>query len=302
MTFRWMGPNAIEDSEESGSMALSPVLKNHNAYLVHNETLYCDKSELWRGDYSCLKVRLHFTRDKWFYYTTVFVPGMILVTSSFVTFWIEYDATPARVMLGVTTMLNFFTTSNKFRSKLPVVSNLTAMNMWDFVCMFFIYASFLEFIAVNYLARWVQDPEQQKKKKENAILDSLRIVTVALDVHSASAKGAMHSIGGTVESRLKEVTSRGHSHSRGSLDPGKDKNEEPKYQQVSNQSAEPSRTDEDEEDEGDVPRNGRYTLKSVKKIDHYSRRIFAGTYITFALYFFIRYHAIEGALSIDFVE
>ena len=78
-------------------------------------------------------------------------------------------------------------------------------------------------------ARWVQDPDQQKKKKENAILDvsnilrvfefcailhvkkitmslkSLRIVTVALDVHSASAKGAMHSIGGTVESRLKEV-------------------------------------------------------------------------------------------------
>ena len=139
--------------------------------------------------------------------------------------------------------------------------------------MFFIYASFLEFIAVNYLARlkifhflsilsckcpfpfrWVQDPEQQKKKKENAILDvrislilnpswssritmssksllvvtifhvnsynsswlkqlnritmsskSLRVVTVALNVHSATAKDAMHSIGGTVESRLKEV-------------------------------------------------------------------------------------------------
>ena len=59
----------------------------------------------------------------------------------------------------------------RFRSKLPVVSNLTAMNLWDGVCMFFIYASFIEFILVNYLARWVQDPEQQKKKKENAILD-----------------------------------------------------------------------------------------------------------------------------------
>ena len=58
MTFRWMGPNAIEDSEESGSMALSPVLKNHNAYLVHNETLYCDKSELWRGMYNNLKIIL----------------------------------------------------------------------------------------------------------------------------------------------------------------------------------------------------------------------------------------------------
>ena len=67
MTFRWMGPNAIEDSEESGSMALSPVLKNHNAYLVHNETLYCDKSELWRGMYIHLKfilrIALHFVKE-----------------------------------------------------------------------------------------------------------------------------------------------------------------------------------------------------------------------------------------------
>ena len=63
------------------------------------------------------------------------------------------------------------TISYRFRSKLPVVSNLTAMNLWDGVCMFFIFASFIEFILVNYLARWVQDPEQQKKKKDNAILD-----------------------------------------------------------------------------------------------------------------------------------
>lgn len=54
---------------------------------------------------------------------------------------------------GVTTMLNFFTTSNGFRSTLPVVSNLTAMNVWDGVCMFFIYASLLEFVCVNYVGR-----------------------------------------------------------------------------------------------------------------------------------------------------
>jgi hypothetical protein len=27
------------------------------------------------------------------------------------------------------------------------------MNLWDFVCMFFIYASMIEFIIVNYLHR-----------------------------------------------------------------------------------------------------------------------------------------------------
>ena len=47
----------------------------HNAYMIHNETLYCSQNEEWRGNYSCLKVRLHFTRDKGFYYTTVFAPG-----------------------------------------------------------------------------------------------------------------------------------------------------------------------------------------------------------------------------------
>ncbi|KAJ8922064.1 hypothetical protein NQ315_008705 [Exocentrus adspersus] len=104
-------------------------------------------------NYSCLMVELMFTRDRAFYFTTVFIPGIILVTSSFITFWLEWNAVPARVMIGVTTMLNFFTTSNGFRSTLPVVSNLTAMNVWDGVCMCFIYASLLEFVCVNYVGR-----------------------------------------------------------------------------------------------------------------------------------------------------
>ena len=59
-----------------------------------------------------------------------FVPycsGLILVTSSFVTFWIEWNAEPARVMLGVTTMLNFFTTSNKLFWNLPQTNNKTSI-------------------------------------------------------------------------------------------------------------------------------------------------------------------------------
>lgn len=52
------------------------------------------------GNYSCLKVDLIFTRDRSFYFTTVFIPGIILVTSSFITFWLEWNAVPARVMIG----------------------------------------------------------------------------------------------------------------------------------------------------------------------------------------------------------
>jgi len=138
---------------DEATLRKSPSLTTLNAYLIKNQTIPCPTKASWRGNYSCLKVDLIFTRDRAFYFTTVFIPGIILVTSSFITFWLEWNAVPARVMIGVTTMLNFFTTSNGFRSTLPVVSNLTAMNVWDGVCMCFIYASLLEFVCVNYVGR-----------------------------------------------------------------------------------------------------------------------------------------------------
>ncbi|KAL6445471.1 hypothetical protein ACFW04_000806 [Cataglyphis niger] len=167
---------------DEGTLRKSPSLTSLNAYLIKNQTITCPIKVSWRadeqiinedelddfgnfkcslcqrrfeeqGNYSCLKVDLIFTRDRSFYFTTVFIPGIILVTSSFITFWLEWNAVPARVMIGVTTMLNFFTTSNGFRGTLPVVSNLTAMNVWDGVCMCFIYASLLEFVCVNYVGR-----------------------------------------------------------------------------------------------------------------------------------------------------
>ncbi|XP_032587768.1 glutamate-gated chloride channel isoform X29 [Drosophila mojavensis] len=137
---------------DEDTLRKSPSLTTLNAYLIKNQTTACDQNS-WRGNYSCLQVEMTFTRDRAYYFTTVFIPGIILVTSSFITFWLEWNAVPARVMIGVTTMLNFFTTSNGFRSTLPVVSNLTAMNVWDGVCMCFIYASLLEFVCVNYVGR-----------------------------------------------------------------------------------------------------------------------------------------------------
>ncbi|XP_021942428.1 glutamate-gated chloride channel alpha isoform X3 [Zootermopsis nevadensis] len=142
-----------------------------------------------RGNYSCLKVDLIFTRDRAFYFTTVFIPGIILVTSSFITFWLEWNAVPARVMIGVTTMLNFFTTSNSFRGTLPVVSNLTAMNVWDGVCMCFIYASLLEFVCVNYVGRKRPLHNVVYRPGENPVTQRLPAVLSRIGVIMASPLG-----------------------------------------------------------------------------------------------------------------
>ncbi|XP_028025822.1 glutamate-gated chloride channel isoform X38 [Bombyx mandarina] len=172
---------------DEDTLRKSPSLTTLNAYLIQNQTIPCPIKASWRGNYSCLKVDLIFTRDRAFYFTTVFIPGIILVTSSFITFWLEWNAVPARSMIGVTTMLNFFTTSNGFRSTLPVVSNLTAMNVWDGVCMCFIYASLLEFVCVNYVGRKRPLHNVVYRPGENPVTQPKRESTGAADLVSCTA-------------------------------------------------------------------------------------------------------------------
>ncbi|XP_070071436.1 glutamate-gated chloride channel isoform X5 [Drosophila takahashii] len=173
---------------DEDTLRKSPSLTTLNAYLIKNQTTACDQNS-WRGNYSCLQVELTFTRDRAYYFTTVFIPGIILVTSSFITFWLEWNAVPARVMIGVTTMLNFFTTSNGFRSTLPVVSNLTAMNVWDGVCMCFIYASLLEFVCVNYVGRKRPLHNVVYRPGENPVTQRLPAVLSRIGVILASPLG-----------------------------------------------------------------------------------------------------------------
>nr|XP_042904202.1 glutamate-gated chloride channel-like [Parasteatoda tepidariorum] len=123
-----------------------------NAYLISNISGTCDMWLTSRSN-SCLYILLIFTRDKNYYITTVFLPGIILVTSAFLGFWLDKGDVSTRVTIGVTSMLSYCTTMINFRSSLPVVSNLEAMNLWDGACLFFIYTSFVEYIVVNYLYR-----------------------------------------------------------------------------------------------------------------------------------------------------
>ncbi|XP_063988449.1 glycine receptor subunit alpha-2 isoform X3 [Diachasmimorpha longicaudata] len=212
---------------DEATLRKSPSLTTLNAYLIRNQTLTCPIKASWRapgqlivdyedeydefgdskcslcqrrfeeqGNYSCLKVDLIFTRDRAFYFTTVFIPGIILVTSSFITFWLEWNAVPARVMIGVTTMLNFFTTSNGFRSTLPVVSNLTAMNVWDGVCMCFIYASLLEFVCVNYVGRKRPLHNVVYRPGENPVTQRLPAVLSRIGILLASPLGTKKREGG----------------------------------------------------------------------------------------------------------
>lgn len=83
----------------------------------------------------------------------LYVPSVLIVILSWVAFWISIDAIPARVTIGLLTVLTMTTQSTGARSQLPRVSYIKAIDVWMSVCLLFVFMSLLEFAVVNVFSR-----------------------------------------------------------------------------------------------------------------------------------------------------
>lgn len=61
------------------------------------------------GNYSSLSFTVHLTREVGFYIMDYFLPSMLIVGISWVSFWLQADQAPPRIALGTSTMLTFIT-------------------------------------------------------------------------------------------------------------------------------------------------------------------------------------------------
>jgi len=57
------------------------------------------------GNFSCLEVYIHFSRNVGYYVAQIFIPSILMVMLSWVSFWVDPEATPARMSVGVLTVL-----------------------------------------------------------------------------------------------------------------------------------------------------------------------------------------------------
>ncbi|ELU16044.1 hypothetical protein CAPTEDRAFT_3682 [Capitella teleta] len=109
--------------------------------------------QLPQGAFPCLEIRFVLRRDIGYFLIQVYVPSILIVILSWVSFWINIEATPARVSLGLLTVLTMTTQSSGARTTLPRVSYIKAIDVWMSTCLVFVFTSLLEFAFVNVVSR-----------------------------------------------------------------------------------------------------------------------------------------------------
>ncbi|XP_034036520.1 gamma-aminobutyric acid receptor subunit gamma-3 [Thalassophryne amazonica] len=124
------------------------------------------------GDYVVMTVYFDLSRRMGYFTIQTYIPCILTVVLSWVSFWIKKDATPARTALGITTVLTMTTLSTVARTSLPRVSYVTAMDLFVTVCFLFVFAALMEYATLNYYSYSARRPNCIQTKQSNySVLD-----------------------------------------------------------------------------------------------------------------------------------
>merc|ERR1711892_197698 len=108
------------------------------------------------GNYSRLLADVQFARSMGYYMIQVYIPSSLIVVMSWVSFWLNRGAAPARVSLGVTTVLTMTTLINSVNAALPKISYMKSIDIYLFVCFFMIFGALIEYACVGYTDKRIQ--------------------------------------------------------------------------------------------------------------------------------------------------
>uniref|UniRef100_A0A3B5BA11 Glycine receptor subunit alpha-2-like n=1 Tax=Stegastes partitus TaxID=144197 RepID=A0A3B5BA11_9TELE len=167
LIFEWLDVGAVQVADDL--MLPQFVLKEEKGLG------YCTK-HYNTGKFTCIEVKFYLERQMGYYLIQMYIPSLLTVILSWVSFWINMDAAPARVGLGITTVLTMTTQSSGSRASLPKVSYVKAIDIWMAVCLLFVFAALLEYAAVNFVSRQHKEffrlrkklKEQQRQREELA--------------------------------------------------------------------------------------------------------------------------------------
>ncbi|KAM9331759.1 gamma-aminobutyric acid receptor subunit rho-3-like [Pholidichthys leucotaenia] len=117
------------------------------------------------GWYNRLFITFILRRHIFFFMLQTYFPTMLMVVLSWVSFWIDRRAVPARVSLGITTVLTMSTIITGVSTSMPQVSYVKAVDIYLWTSFLFVFLSVIEYAAVNYCTTL----EEMRKMKRGKI-------------------------------------------------------------------------------------------------------------------------------------
>jgi hypothetical protein len=134
---------------------------------------------------------------------------------SWVSFWLNRGAAPARVGLGVTTVLTMTTLINSVNAALPKISYMKSIDIYLFVCFFMVFGALIEYACVGYTDKRIQlrknrflalQKLMEEKRKETEVEQDMEMKM--LKSHEANAYPANLSRGNSSRTQRPERTKR----------------------------------------------------------------------------------------------
>ncbi|XP_071951834.1 gamma-aminobutyric acid receptor subunit beta-3-like isoform X2 [Antedon mediterranea] len=140
--YSWVG-------NDSSAIYLDPSIALSQFNLLGNNGVEAE-AVYYVGNYSQLIGNFYLGRSMSYYAIQVYVPATMIVILSWVSFWINPAAVPARIALGITTVLTMTTLMSGVNNSLPKLSYIKAIDYYLVFCYLCVFAALLEFAMVSY--------------------------------------------------------------------------------------------------------------------------------------------------------
>lgn len=129
-------------------LVVNPDIELPQLDISNNYTTDCT-IEYSTGNFTCLAIVFNLRRRLGYHLFHTYIPSALIVVMSWISFWIKPEAIPARVTLGVTSLLTLATQNTQSQQNLPPVSYVKAIDVWMSSCSVFVFLSLMEFALVN---------------------------------------------------------------------------------------------------------------------------------------------------------
>ncbi|KAM4871469.1 gamma-aminobutyric acid receptor subunit delta isoform 2-T2 [Thomomys bottae] len=155
------------------------------------------------GQFPRLSLHFHLRRNRGVYIIQSYMPSVLLVAMSWVSFWISQAAVPARVSLGITTVLTMTTLMVSARSSLPRASAIKALDVYFWICYVFVFAALVEYAFAHFNA------DYRKKRKAKVKVTKRRTEELAVSHRPCRVSGNLMGSYRSVEVETGEMKKEG---------------------------------------------------------------------------------------------